>query len=140
VKKNSVATITLTVLLVLSLGWNVYCGAQKTALEEKVWMTKWRLAVFARATSNLINEKASLTFGDVTAPKMIGYPYETGEGYVLDKDPHFGVGIKYIFNKTGKLIAWEECPKIHLQQDAGNGKLVSRDTKDVIYDQDTCTK
>jgi hypothetical protein len=129
--------VALLSLLVVSGVLNVRQWQRTRVLEEKVWFAKWRLSAFAAVTSALVNEKGHFTRDEITSSNLIGYPYRSGDDYVLDLDPKVPTGIKYVFDQNGKFVRWEEYPRVRILRDDGTGRMVERPLRDVVEDPDS---
>lgn len=122
----------MLLLLLLSFLLNVYWYKQKKQLEEKVYLSKWRLVAFAGVTGELLKEKGALTRDNVIASKMLGFPYQDGKNFVISPVSKYGWAIKYLFDTNGKLVGWEEYPKVVLFEEDGSERSLS----DVVYEND----
>jgi hypothetical protein len=111
--------------LAVSVTLNVALLLRNQKLEERLWLTCFRFSGFVGITSHIV-ARAQVSRKQLENSGVLGGPVEEGPSFFIDRDPHFGDGIRYEFGSNGMLSGWKEEPPIGIAKVGADGGKVLR--------------
>jgi hypothetical protein len=108
---RSPVLVGLAAALLISVTLNAFLFTRIRSLEDRLWLTSIRFSDFIDTMARVV-KRAHFTVADLDAAQVLGAPPKEGKGYVEHYDPHYGFGIRYTLDDKGRVVGWEEIPKM----------------------------